>query len=155
MENWIESEGSPFIIMDKENAEKWTGLESDYELACNVSDYIGLIHLDNYNVIVLGDEPMPIKVIINENEIIIIRWMNAPDDNSVNEVIKHFDFSSLPTIEECDVNWNSNNLVIFDSVDTFNNTNSTIYFTIKNKHSFIKTFHYNTVDISLIIHQLK
>lgn len=152
MEDWIESKGSPFIIMDKKNAKKWTGLEHDYKIACSVVDYIGIININNYNALVLGDESMPIKLIFHEDCIYILRWMYATDNNYINKILKN-DLTTLPIIEEIQINWESYELVLFDSVDTLEEADNIIQFAIKNKHCLVKTFHYEDADASLIIHQ--
>ena len=72
MENWLENYGSPYIIMEKMNMINWDKI-NDYEKICSVKNYIGTIKLKNKNILVLGDESMPLKIIYKDNAIIILR----------------------------------------------------------------------------------
>ncbi len=155
MKNWIESKGSPFVIMDKKFAKKWSGLDGkEYEIICTVTNYAEPVCINGHNVLVLGDEAMPIKVICNDNEIIILRWIYAANDSIVDEILNKTNFMTLPVIENFDIVWDSLELILFDSVDTFDKATNIIHLKIKNKHCMISTRHYEDNLISLIIHHI-
>ena len=40
MNNWIATEGSPFVIVEQQYAHQWNGQE-DYNAICSVTDYLG------------------------------------------------------------------------------------------------------------------
>ena len=47
MNNWIATEGSPFVIVEQQYAHQWNGQE-DYNAICSVTDYLGKIYIDNH-----------------------------------------------------------------------------------------------------------
>ena len=40
MNNWIETSGSPFVIVEQQYAHQWKGQEN-YNAICSVTDYLG------------------------------------------------------------------------------------------------------------------
>ena len=78
MNNWIATEGSPFVIVEQQYAHQWNGQE-DYNAICSVTDYLGKIYIDNHVLLVMGDEPMATRIVNKDGAILIIRWKYAPD----------------------------------------------------------------------------
>lgn len=68
MNNWIETSGSPFVIVEQQYAHQWKGQEN-YNAICSVTDYLGKIYIDNHVLLVMGDEPMATRI-VNK------RWSN-------------------------------------------------------------------------------
>lgn len=61
---WLDTQGGPFVLMPAGRVHAWGGLdsaadESDFDRACEIDDYIGVIPLDGGEVLVLGDDPFP------------------------------------------------------------------------------------------------
>jgi hypothetical protein len=63
---WIRSEGGPLILLEERLRPSWNGVlpvegvvNSDYQRACGVADYVGLIPVGSGVGIVLGEEPIP------------------------------------------------------------------------------------------------
>ncbi|WP_328497758.1 immunity 21 family protein [Streptomyces sp. NBC_00414] len=59
---WIESGGGPLIAIPEVVLPFWTGadgdeLASDYDRACEVDGFVGLLPVGNTTALVLGDEP--------------------------------------------------------------------------------------------------
>ena len=61
---WIESSGGPLILCSSKNITYWGGagrssdaFQSDYQLACAVNKYIGVVSIGSGEALVLGDEP--------------------------------------------------------------------------------------------------
>jgi len=155
MKNWLENDGAPFVIMEKANFKRWD-LINDYEKICSVKDYIGTIELQNINILVLGDESMPIKIIYKDNAIFIVRWLYAPNKKKVENVIKTINHMTLPIIENFTMNWKSAELILFDSIKSGDEIkNNYIEIKLQNKNCNIKTFEYKKSDISLIIHKIE
>ena len=154
MNNWIETKDSPFILADKMHAAKWNGLLSDYETASRVKEYAEIIMATDYNAVILGSEPFPIKVRIRNDEIILFRWVYAPSYEAVDSLIDVINLDSLPIIESFSIRWDSKELVLFDSVDTYSETTDIITLSLNNEHCSLKTLQYETDDVSLIIHRL-
>jgi len=154
MKNWIETKGSPFILLDKKHANKWNGLVSDYEIACCVKEYAGVIQMADYNAVILGDEPFPLKMVTRNNEIILFRWVYAPDHKTVDSMIEIVDLDAMPIIEDFSIKWDSKELVLFDAVDTYSDAAKIITLLLVNENCSLKTFQYKEGDIFLIIHRL-
>lgn len=154
MNNWIETEGSPFVIVEQQYAHQWNGQE-DYNAICSVTDYLGKIHKDNHVVLVMGDEPMAIRIIQQEGRILIIRWMYAPNHNAVDRLLESDIIEGFEPIEEFGVEWDSNQLVLFDSLYRFCEAPIKVYMTLQATSCIIRTYHYKKDDIALIIHSIQ
>ena len=100
MEKWIETEttGSPFILMDKVNAEKYNP-KIDFANICSIKNYTGIIRKNNYSILVFGDESFPLKMVNRNNEILIFRWVYAPNNDIVDKIINEDFFNDLEIIE--------------------------------------------------------
>ena len=89
---WIDSYGGPFLLLEEQFLDKWRGvhvkdsrvLESDYDRACNIEDYVGLVSVGSDFGIVLGDEPlMTVWYSPEPNTGLIVRWVYAENEASV------------------------------------------------------------------------
>lgn len=154
MTDWIETEGSPFIIVEQKYADEWNGQE-DYDSVCRITDYMGKIYRNNHAVLVMGDEPMAVRIVQQEGRILLIRWMYAPDHNAVNRLLESDIIEGLEPIEEIGVEWDSNRLVLFDSLYRFCEAPIKVYMTLQATYCVIRTYHYKKDDIALIIHSIQ
>lgn len=83
---WISSSGGPLVILPREQLSIWLGSAgggSDYNLACSVNDYAGVVKWRNQDVLVLGDEPLQTAMSVTSRGVVFIRWMYAPDEASI------------------------------------------------------------------------
>ncbi|MFD9409780.1 Imm21 family immunity protein [Streptomyces sp. NPDC059989] len=56
---WLETEGGPFIVVPRAALPHWSGPEGDYDRACEVIDFVGVLELpDGAEALALGDEPL-------------------------------------------------------------------------------------------------
>jgi hypothetical protein len=79
--DWIESAGGPLIVMPRSVSPSWKGTAGeDYQEACNVEDYLGLVARDWGAVVVLGDAPLRTAVIHQPDGPAIVRWIYAPNE---------------------------------------------------------------------------
>ncbi len=154
MNNWIETEGSPFVIVEQQYAKQLNGQE-DYDAVCSVTDYLGKIYINNHAVLVMGDEPMAVRIIQQEGRILIIRWMYAPNHNAVDRLLECDIIEGLEPIEEIGVEWDSNQLVIFDSLSRDCETSVKLFLSLQKTSCIIKTYHYQKDEVSLIIHSVQ
>lgn len=154
MNNWIETEGSPFVIVEQQYAKQWNGQE-DYDAVCSVTDYLGKIYINSHAVLVMGDEPMAVRIVRQEGRILIIRWMYAPNHNAVDRLLECDIIEGLEPIEEIGVEWDSNQLVIFDSLYRFCEASVKAQITIHATSCIIRTYYYKKDDIVLIIHSIQ
>ena len=81
--NWIDSAGGPLILMERAALAFWGGcfsgggsdFESDYERACAVDAYAGVIQVEGRSALVLGDEPCETTVWrVAQGNDVIVRW---------------------------------------------------------------------------------
>lgn len=98
---WIESLGGPLILLGNDDLHQWGGVsrssknqfESDYDYACSVDDYLGILDLGveeskDMEILVLNDEPMMTTSIkLDENEIILARWKWGNNSSSVDNYL--------------------------------------------------------------------
>lgn len=91
---WISSAGGPLILLEQTYFSCWKGVNSDseptdYDRACTIDEYIGLISISDGNAIVLGDMPMSTAwyPIPNRPEGIIVRWGYANNEVSIVKAI--------------------------------------------------------------------
>lgn len=153
---WVYSEGGPLIAIEEEQREKWLGcfslseynnkkeliFEEDflnpekthYGKACGVSTpipvYLDVIHIDQFSVLVLSDEPATTTFIelINGEVGIFCRWIYGDEDDIEIELDK---LNNLNWQEE-DVSFtiSSSNLVLFDAAQIWNQ--------VKKDNNFLK-----------------
>lgn len=154
MTDWIETEGSPLIIVEQKYADEWNGQE-DYDSVCRITDYMGKIDRNNHAVLVMGDEPMAVRIVQQEGRILIIRWMYAPNHSAVDRLLGSDIIEGLEPIEEFGVEWDSNQLVLFDSLYRFCEAPIKVYMTLQTTSCIIRTYHYKKDDIALIIHSIQ
>ncbi|WP_285815483.1 Imm21 family immunity protein [Phocaeicola sartorii] len=154
MNNWIETSGSPFVIVEQQYAHQWNGLE-DYNAICSVTDYMGKICKDNHVLLVMGDEPMATRIVKKDGAILIIRWMYAPDYLTVERLLENDIVAGLEPIEKIEVKWDSTELVLFDSLSRYCETSVKKLLSLQKTSCIIKTYHYQKGEVSLIIHSIQ
>lgn len=154
MNNWIETEGSPFVIVEQQYAHQWNGLE-DYNAICSVTDYLGKIYKDNHVLLVMGDEPTATRIMNKDEVILIIRWMYAPDYSVVEKLLENDIVAELEPIEEIEVKWDSTELVLFDSLSCYCEASVKMFLSLQKTFCRIKTYHYQKDEVSLIIHSIQ
>ncbi|HYO74665.1 MAG TPA: Imm21 family immunity protein, partial [Archangium sp.] len=62
---WVFSAGGPLVLLPKAVQPRWRGtcgVPSDYEVACSVEGYVGVIEKAGRQILVLGDEPLQTAV---------------------------------------------------------------------------------------------
>ncbi len=61
---WVESAGGPLLLLETDLLHYWRGNQApngeptDYDRACGIDDYLGLITVESRQGLVLGGEPM-------------------------------------------------------------------------------------------------
>jgi hypothetical protein len=128
--DWIRSNGGPLICIERGNEHQWLGADglgtqqnitnnfsNDYEKACGVEDYIGIIEINKGLALVLGDMPLETRVTYrNERTPVIVRIFYAEKDDDVIEKLKSFEFfDEVDSIESINIELNGKEIIIFDS----------------------------------------
>jgi hypothetical protein len=78
---WIASAGGPLVLLPKVSLPRWqgtSGLPSDYDVACGIEGYVGVIEKAGYPLLVLGDEPLQTAVSRLNGRPCLVRWVYAP-----------------------------------------------------------------------------
>jgi hypothetical protein len=116
---WITSEGGPLIIIGRKSLADWQGIESnEYDRACAVDDYAGVINVSTSQALVLGDEPCQTAIYHSKSlGVLIVRWQWAKSESSVQNIVECLtaeDFKKAE--EETDYRVDDSSLLLFDSV---------------------------------------
>ena len=89
--HWVNSAGGPLLLLPEVYLPEWHGVTggdssaTDYDRACGIEDYVGIIDVGNGCGVVLGDEPLQTTwMIVDEREGgILVRWCYAENEASV------------------------------------------------------------------------
>ncbi|MGE3467766.1 MAG: Imm21 family immunity protein [Pyrinomonadaceae bacterium] len=163
---WVESGGGPLILIDSDLALEWGGVSwnsgspeslSDYERACSIDGYLGVLDVQKGQALVLGDEPMRTSVKrLEQDEVIIVRWVWASNETQVIE--------SLPlALESADwletnltIRHSSETFVIFDSAEQLSETSNILEIPFSAGLGRISTLEFKPNDsVFLVLHRIK
>lgn len=128
--DWIKSAGGPLICVEKELANSWRGIlgnsvndrtaiptSNDYDRACAVSDYVGIVVLPPKYALVFGDMPLETTVYCPSSEIsLVVRvFYMDPGADLLQIFAAHGSLSFVDSIESIDCEIQTGHMVIFDS----------------------------------------
>lgn len=125
----MRSNGGPLLLLPVAQRRMWHGTDvaqgvddaarpsSDYDRACAVADYTGVIQVGNAEALVLGDEPNDTTWIPLRLGGILVRWVYAEGDDQANAAL-----ASIPP----DIDWEvagtftvaASPLELFDSAES-------------------------------------
>ena len=110
---WIESSGGPLVLLASDLLPLWTGVgdldfdqvqplppeETDYERACRVSDYLGVVDVAQGYGLVLDDEPLPtVWWPTPEPGGILVRWVACDGPSTIaSHLDAHEDIEWIPS----------------------------------------------------------
>jgi hypothetical protein len=94
---WIESTGGPLLILEKVVLSNWGSNnpngngQTDYDRACSVEEYIGVINVGYGKTLVLGDVPARTSWFQSKDDKggLIIRWIYGRSEKQVEEYIEN------------------------------------------------------------------
>lgn len=162
---WITSTGGPLVLMEKDAARTWLGVlgssdpgedRSDYERACSVDDYVGLIFSNGTPVIVLDQEPLfttwyPKSL----SEGIIVRCVWSNDLQDAETAFSRFD--SLGDWEHSDIVVDlPSELVLFDSSSSGYELDETVDIKLEPGKYAVQTLFFDAdSETRLLLHKLR
>lgn len=114
---WIESTGGPFILLSDALSTQWRGCEGDYERACAIADWLGVLKVGTREALVVNDEPMPTAKFIGANYCLLVRWSCASDEQTVLRHLEHAGHLAFP-VPSVVVDFGSRFVVLFDSSES-------------------------------------
>ncbi|MEI5006636.1 Imm21 family immunity protein [Streptomyces sp. PmtA] len=88
---WIESEGGPVIVVEESLRRLWGGYtNSDYDNACEVEGYTGLVPFGEPSApcLALAINDIPAPTTYMEEFRAIVQWIAAPSDSRLVEVVR-------------------------------------------------------------------
>ncbi|MEV0222219.1 immunity 21 family protein [Streptomyces sp. NPDC050704] len=113
---WVESGGGPLIAIPEVVLPFWTGadgdeLASDYDRACELEGFIGLLPVGNTTALVLGDDPASTAYLPEHDT--FVRWRAAESEHDLLAAVP----AALGTaVWEREVHWEVSGVVIlFDA----------------------------------------
>jgi len=81
--------------------------------------------------------------------------MYAPNYSAVDKLLENDIIAGLEPIEETEVEWDSSELVLFDSLSRYYEASVKRFLSLQGNYCMIKTYHYQKDDVSLIIHSIQ
>ncbi|MFD7679912.1 immunity 21 family protein [Streptomyces sp. NPDC060187] len=113
---WVESGGGPLIAIPEAVLPFWSGadgdeMSSDYDRACDVEGFIGLVPVGDSRALVLGDEPASTSYLPEHG--LFVRWSAAESEDELLAVVP----AALATaVWDPEVQWNvPGPVVLFDA----------------------------------------
>ena len=173
---WVSGDGGPLILMEQKYLANWEGSDApsngrvveansrwgleaatDYDLACDVEDYLGLIDFSEGKALVLGgDELATTWLPLSENqEGILIRWNYG---NSESEVVEFAKFSSdeMEKDENIEFSVNNSKLVLFAAAQSGEDeVYPRLNFNLSNGNYKISTIESENERTSVICHHFR
>jgi hypothetical protein len=113
---WVESGGGPLIVIPEVVLSFWAGADSDdmstdYDRACDVDGYIGLVPVGDTRALVLGDEPASTTYLPEHDT--FVRWCAA---DSEGELLARVPAALDSAVWEPEVAWDvPGPVVLFDA----------------------------------------
>ena len=102
--NWVSGDGGPLILMEQKYLADWEGsnapsngrvveansrwgleVATDYDLACDIEDFLGLINVGEGKALVLGGDELATTwfPLFENQEGILIRWDYADSESEI------------------------------------------------------------------------
>jgi len=167
---WINSVGGPLILIEKRLVLAWHGnsvpaeanspsnnvYQTDYDRACAVHDYLGVIPVAHGEALVLGDEPMQTAwIALSEQEGLLVRWQWATDESSVVKALRGLAAQSWET-EDFVFSTETSDLMIFDAAFAGDEIDTNRPVTLSpGVHSLDTGYCRPDDETSLILHRLR
>lgn len=109
---WVESGGGPLIVVPESVLSAWAGGDGDdYDRACAVDGYAGLVSVGQSHALVLGDEPASTAFLPDRGA--FVRWGAA---DSEHELLGSIDAALGTAVWEETLVWNvPGPMALFDS----------------------------------------
>lgn len=166
--DWIKSAGGPLICVERDLAISWRGVASkvlnpsveaasDYDRACAVRDYAGVISVGGGSALILGD--MPLETSIWERDdgnVLIVRLFYVDSEESVLKALREIDDRCFENPDESiSFEIGSGKMVIFDSaISWIEEEKKTLEFEVSPAKYLILSKIYNPDSrTSLLLHE--
>ncbi|MFF6780705.1 Imm21 family immunity protein [Streptomyces sp. NPDC012510] len=114
---WVESSGGPLIVIPEAVLPFWAGADgdetsSDYDRACDLDGYVGLLPVGDTRALVLGHEPASTAYLSEHGT--FVRWYAAESEA---EILEDVPAALDAAVWEPEVEWRvPGPVVLFDAV---------------------------------------
>ncbi len=150
---WVSSGGGPLILMPQSLLQYWNGiyalepphqnLATDYDRACGVEEYVGIVNVADGEGLVLGDLPSPTSCIpIDSKTFIITRLVWIDEKRQVENILREVSLEQHWIDTNIRISFNSGNLVLFDSASLGHKLNDFLNIEVNSGDYKISTFSY-------------
>ncbi len=110
------SSGGPLVLLQASSASTWRGvIGADYDDACAVTGYAGVLRKERRDILVLGDEPMSTAHLTVAGEHVLVRWICGPDKQAVLDAVARMRGALGKVIEEVNLDIVEDGQFIIDS----------------------------------------
>jgi len=165
LSKWIESDGGPLILMEKHVSVLWEGHSytdttsnvTDYDRACEIEDYLGLLDVGHSKALVMNDEPLSTACWkIDSETIVFVRWVWAKDERVVPGIL-----SQVPEVDRwentgIEIGFAHEELILFDSAYRADEVEDFLLIQLPKGEYTVKTLLFEPdANASLILHCLK
>jgi hypothetical protein len=96
--NWVSSEGGPLLLLPVSSLESWggctklstyesvgAGITTDYDRACQVPSYTGVIRVGTEDALVIGEHAQTTWIPLGANGGMLVQWLYADNEASAVE----------------------------------------------------------------------
>ena len=150
---WISSKGGPLILMPQPLLQYWNGIyvlntyrpnfATDYDRACNIEEYVGVINIADEKGLVLGDLPSHTSYVsVDPETVILVRWVWADDEEQVERILREMSLDQHWIDTNIRILFDSGNLVLFDSAQRGNTIDDFLNIDVNSGNYKISTFSY-------------
>jgi hypothetical protein len=135
--NWIGTTGGPHLVVPEKHAIHWEGVAvpshgrvvqakfrydptepaTDYDRACDVEGYLGVVRIGRGRGLVLADVPLLTAYHLCQGRHFLLQWDFAPSESAL---LKFFEskLNNLSVLEEASFRHPGGRLVLCDASDT-------------------------------------
>lgn len=167
---WISSDGGPLICLGRSTVESWkggdglgeqdlevTGYGNDYERACAIDGYLGVIPVSRSIGIVLGDMPLETTAITSPEGLpLIVRvFYSEPSVDITRNLTSNGIPEEAEEVESTMVSIDEHNWYMFDSAyPGYLGLGRSLSFALPIRDMRIRTFEYKPDELTfLLLHQ--
>jgi len=120
IDDWraIESAGGPLVLLPDRARGGWAGVAGDdYQRACDVDGYLGVVDVGDDQALVIGDEPASTALLPTRaaDSLVIAKWTYGPDRASVVASLRGVRLDQFPAAPEVRFAFRSSPQLLFDS----------------------------------------
>ncbi len=111
---WIQSTGGPLILMARDLVPRWRGCDGDYERACEIEGWLGVLEVEGGQALVLNDDPMETAALATKDSLLMVRWCYAQSEDAVLRHLERANEVDFP-VPDLTVDFGSRSVVLIDA----------------------------------------